>query len=715
MNKLFRIGLIIIMLGLYLPAFSQKMEIESFELMENDLDASTYFPKKDFNGKTSAILKIFTTEKDFSFDNGSLGIVEVVYKTAEVWVYVPENTTKLKIAHPRLGHLANAESDGYYWFPRVKSGKSYKIGLLTASVKPPKKDEIPTQWLVVNTTPDGADVYLAEVGGEEKFFGTTPFSKKLPQGDYHLRAKKSKYHDEMALVKLRDERLTMELGLKPAFGAVNITSTPSGAKVFLNGNDTYKVTPCEINEIASGNCDIRVQLDEYAPATRTVKVEECKTTNVDFMLDARFAQVTINSLIGATIKVNGNVVGVSSYTGNLAEGIYDVEASLTSHKSVSKQLEVVAKVPQTIELKPIPKYGELDVSTTPPGATITINGKSYGDTPRTIKDILEGEYEVVLVKEGYANETRRVTISQENAATLDVKMSNGRKVDISTLYPGDTIYVDGAMVGVSRCNVELPFGYHTIEALHNGKKTSKMLNVQPGEGMLSVALKYNGEQERSLYGGTSSTTSGQSSTNEENVVAKKKGKFVNVGVEGDILWGPEETEGANLVTVSAGLAMKLGHMNQLINFSLGARYRFSQDNNVASYNNLKIDEETNNNVWYSSGQAKYKNVIHEIVVPALVYVNLKDLFYIGAGYEHGFLLANKESYEATDGYDFDITEYEGSEEYKVQEKWCFPSRAAVVKVGWCEQNFDLNVYCKIDFASKAKTQVAVGVGVGYFF
>ena len=61
---------------------------------------------------------------------------------------------------------------------------------------------------------------------------------------------------------------------------------------------------------------------------------------------------------------------------DLAEGIYDIEASLAGHRPVTKQIEVIVGVPQTIELRPTPIYGMLDVNSNPMGANITINGKS---------------------------------------------------------------------------------------------------------------------------------------------------------------------------------------------------------------------------------------------------------------------------------------------------------------------------------------------------
>ena len=711
MNKIFRLGLIVMLLGLCMPAFAQKMSIESFELLENDLDASTFYPKKDFNNRTSAILKIFTTEKDFSIDNGALGIVEVVYKTAEVWVYVPENTTKLKITHPKLGHLKNAQSDGYYWFnTKVKSGKSYKILLATAAVEGDDEDEVKTGWFVLNSVPEGADVYLSQPGEEEKHYGTTPFNMKLQYADYHLRVKKYNYHDGMALVKMNQDRVTMDIDLKPAFGSISVTSNPTGASVFMNGKDTNKKTPCVLEEVPSGECNIRVQYNDYAPATRTIEVEEGKTTSADFVLDARFAQVTINSLLGAIIKIDGKVVGTSSYTGDLKEGIHDVNVSLASHETVTKQFEVVAKVAQTIEVKPIPRYGELDVVSNPVGATVTIDGESYGDTPRTIKELLEGEYTVVFSKQGYASETRHVTISKGNPATLNVQLTKGREVSITTGKEGDIIYVDGNKVGVSPFRMELTYGEHKIEAEREGRKAAKTIYVAQGSGNLAVEM-------------TIPKKAVETAAEENDIVPKvKKAPLFRFGVEGDILWGPENSEdsnenklSANLFTGSIGVALNIGRQNKLLNFNVGARYRYTQDSYKATYSYYSSDYKN-----HYSGEAKYSNTAHEIVTPAILKFNFSS-YYVGVGYEHGFLLSQKEEYTPTEGNSFNKTEYdeylailaEDGEQLDVRQMK-FPSRAILLQGGFNVDKIDVKLTFKVDLASK-KTVFSGGVGVGYYF
>ena len=492
MNKILRIGLLFLMLGLCMPAFSQ-ISVQSFIQLDTDLDASTNFIKKDINGKSCAIIKIFTTQTGFSFDNGQLGIVAVEQKTAEIWVYVPEGTMKLKLSHQDLGHITNGEADGYYYFPtgRLKAGTVYKMDIISGAVRTYIEEaKVQTGFLVFKSAIDGVDVYLENENGEETHFGTTPAQKKMPYGRYNYRAKMFNYHDDVGVAVVDKSRVDVQLAMRPAFGSVSVNSTPSGARVFINGKDTGKKTPCVLNEVTSGSNAIRLSLQDYAPGNTTVTVSDGQTANVNMSLEPRFASVTINSLPGASIKVNGTVKGTSTYKANLSEGFYDIEITLASHETVTKQIEVVANMPQTIDLKPVPIYGTLDVISDPMDADITINGKSYGVTPITIDKILIGDYDVMLSKKGYASTTQRVTVSKGASASVDVKLVSGRTVNITTDKAGDVIYADGVKVGVSPCSAELTFGTHMIKAERAGKTTTKNVSVNQGVGSIDVRLGF---------------------------------------------------------------------------------------------------------------------------------------------------------------------------------------------------------------------------------
>ena len=479
----------------FTAAFAQ-MSVKSFEELPFDLDASTHYPKKDANNQQCAIIKIFTTQKGFSFDNGTLGIVDVEYDdvkhAAEIWVYVPESTMKLKISHPQLGHIQNSQqNDGFYWFPRVKAGKCYKMELTSGNVRTVVEEaKQKAGWFVLNSTPSDAEVWMCEEGGEYQYYSNTPFQKRLPYGRYNFRLKKAKYHDEVGVAVIDQAKVTNTVPLLPAFGSIYVTSSPQGADVYLDGENTGKTTPCTLTEILSGNHELRLRKENYTPQSKEVTVSDGQTSSVTLSLAARFAHVTITSLPGASIKINNEVKGRGSFTGNLVEGLYEVEVSLASHRTATKQIEVFPGVSQTVEITPTPIYGSLDVMTTPMEVNVTINGKNYGQTPLTIEELLIGEYDVELSKPGYATETRHVTITENTSASINATLQSGRSVTIATDKSGDEIFVDGVRVGVSPCAVELAFGTHKITAQRGEKTTIKNITVEQDAGAIAVSLAF---------------------------------------------------------------------------------------------------------------------------------------------------------------------------------------------------------------------------------
>ena len=55
-------------------------------------------------------------------------------------------------------------------------------------------------------------------------------------------------------------------------------------------------------------------------------------------------------------------------------------------------------------------------------AEVAINGQKYGTTPTTIENLLIGDYEVVLSKDGCATQSRRVTITENNLSIVNANL-----------------------------------------------------------------------------------------------------------------------------------------------------------------------------------------------------------------------------------------------------------------------------------------------------
>ena len=58
----------------------QSINVKSFKILENDLDARVNYPKRDQNGEVCAIIKVVTTATGLTFDIGSLGVVATEQK-----------------------------------------------------------------------------------------------------------------------------------------------------------------------------------------------------------------------------------------------------------------------------------------------------------------------------------------------------------------------------------------------------------------------------------------------------------------------------------------------------------------------------------------------------------------------------------------------------------------------------------------------------------
>lgn len=472
----YRLSIVFLLFAWSLSA--QQMSVKSFVMLEDDMDARIHHPYNDQNGRKCAIIKIVTTERGFTFDVGMLGVQKVEYKTAEIWVYVPERTQKIKIAHPQLGQLQT--EDGYYWFPigGLKQAACYRLELVSGRViTTVEENKLQTGWLILKSDPDGADVYLQEEG-VENYAGTTPFQKKMPYGTYAYRLVKNLYHTEHGMATIQSGKEQQTIDLRPAHGFLEVVTRPAGARVVIDGVEKEHMSPCTTDKLLSGTHTVRITMNRYAPMVRQVQIADGQTTSLDVDLVAKYADLTIRSLQGADIYINGTKCGATTYNEALDEGIYDIEVRMQAHRTVTKQVQIEANNPQTITLEPIPIYGSLDVVSSPIEARISINGKDYGLTPNTIDNLLIGDYTVVLSKAGCGSVTRSVTITENGNTMLDETLPQGMEMTIGTGAIGDKVYVDGRYVGESPLTQSMSFGTHTCYADRNGKRSgTKTVNV----------------------------------------------------------------------------------------------------------------------------------------------------------------------------------------------------------------------------------------------
>ena len=151
---------------------------------------------------------------------------------------------------------------------------------------------IPTGSISISSTPSGAKVYLDGV-----YKGTTPLSlENVVSKSHTVRVVKEGYKEETKAVSLgAGEAINLNIQLKRLTGSISVSSSPSGASVYLNG--LYKgVTPITLTDVPIGTYSIKLTKSGYGDVTKTISVSAGKTTYVSETLP--FATWLLASILG---------------------------------------------------------------------------------------------------------------------------------------------------------------------------------------------------------------------------------------------------------------------------------------------------------------------------------------------------------------------------------------------------------------------------------
>ena len=208
---------------------AQDISVASFRLLENDLTANTYGTMEtDQNGEVAALIKVVTPQQDFSFDIGSLGVVKVVQKVGEIWVYVPRGAQRITIAHQQLGFLR----DWYFPIP-IEKAKTYELRLTTGQVITTVKRSNNTQYLTMHVTPANASVYidntLRPLNSEGELF------LLLTTGTHNYRVEAVGFKSEAGIVNITSsEKNSLDVSLKSVMATLTVNCQDKETDIVIN-------------------------------------------------------------------------------------------------------------------------------------------------------------------------------------------------------------------------------------------------------------------------------------------------------------------------------------------------------------------------------------------------------------------------------------------------------------------------------------------------
>lgn len=196
--------------------------------------------------------------------------------------------------------------------------------------------------------------------------------------------------------------------------------------------------------------------------------------------------------------------------------------------------------------------------------------------------------------------------------------------------------------------------------------------------------------------------------------SNKKNSFVSFGLEGSF-------EGLKSFSTGWGVSMRIGRFNSLFNATIGVKYQYTWYKIWVSYFFEDYYGSGRFDYNWCDGDADYNHKAHQIVIPIAINCNLARnnnySYYLGVGYEHGFLLSDIREFKNA-SYDFKEEDFYRSGEQDNLVNLSIPSRAIVFQMGFAGKHWDWKAYYKL-YANKSKfingDPGAIGMAFTYYF
>jgi eukaryotic-like serine/threonine-protein kinase len=392
-------------------------------------------------------------------------LVETSPAGAEVYLDgISKGKSPLKSDLPLGKHAVRISLPGYAaWDGEVQAeeAREYPLRVLLKAAAQLAK-------VSVGSTPPGAEV---AVDGAP--IGSTPIAMELPLGKHAIRLSLPGYEpwdDTIQLDAVKEYPLQINLKSAPNLAVLKVESVPSGAAVMVDG-ETKAKTPAHLM-LSLGEHSIRLSLQDHQPWEERIAVTQATEypIRVDLQRSVKLASLKIRSTpSGAEVFVDDASVGKTPMEQALPAGEHSIRLSLANYQVYEERLALEDARELDVTLKPAAKKFNLDVSSTPPGAQVFLNGKPAGNTPLTTA-VAPGTYLVSLQMADHKEWKRQVEIQDEDhTLTADLIPQPKEAILNAVSRPaGATVYVDGRSIG---------------------KKTPLKLTLLPGSHKIRLKLR----------------------------------------------------------------------------------------------------------------------------------------------------------------------------------------------------------------------------------
>lgn len=169
---------------------------------------------------------------------------------------------------------------------------------------------------------------------------------------------------------------------------------------------------------------------------------------------------------GATVRIDGRPVGVTPWEGEVSPGRRQIDLELADHAPASRTVDAVRGERHAVEVVLVPARvgGLLTVTSTPPGATVSLDDEPVGRTPLRSYQLDARNHLLEVALDGHAPQVSTISITdgshlERHVTLVPIGGGPGESGD-RALWPGWALV--GA--GVAAAGVAGWYGYQALDA-----------------------------------------------------------------------------------------------------------------------------------------------------------------------------------------------------------------------------------------------------------
>ncbi len=462
--------LFILSIGLWAQELSEMRVVGSASQLTSEMVSHSI---TDANGEVCAGVVIVSDLSGLTFDSYN-GIVKVDQsKPGESTLYVSPGERVVQVYKTGFKPLKIMLYDS--GIRTLESGQVWKLEI-TGTVK---LDMIP---IVVNTSPAGAAIFIDDVS-----MGTGTTHKVVP-GKHTLRVEMQGYSSVTKQIDVDENHILYNIDLREiSQQIVTIKSTPPGATIFVNNMQEGQTDKQLLRY--PGIYDLRLMLERYRTVEEKITVTENGGNMFSFNLEKLSATLTVQvEPTDAEIYLNSRKL--ESNVEEISPGMHKLEVRHPSYESETRTITAPKgqDIVEKFTLKP--KLGRFVIVVDPMDASVIMTqGAKIVNTwtgSREFDEILTGEYQLEISKQGYKTQTLLVRIEEGQtksmSATLELGQSTQKPTPAKTTPTASTIpvtvggmalvqggtFMMGDQNGGGERN-ELPVHEETVKSFYIGK------------------------------------------------------------------------------------------------------------------------------------------------------------------------------------------------------------------------------------------------------